>query len=71
MPAGLKNKRVVALDMGALIAGTKFRGEFEDRFKAVLKEVIAAEGRSSCLSTNCTSSSVPARRKGPWTRPIC
>jgi ATP-dependent Clp protease ATP-binding subunit ClpB len=45
VPAGLKHKRVIALDMGALIAGTKFRGEFEDRFKAVLKEVIAAEGQ--------------------------
>jgi len=45
VPTGLKNKRIVALDMGALIAGTKFRGEFEDRFKAVLKEVIAAEGQ--------------------------
>ena len=45
VPTGLKNKRVVALDMGALIAGTKFRGEFEDRFKAVLKEVIAAGGQ--------------------------
>jgi ATP-dependent Clp protease ATP-binding subunit ClpB len=45
VPSGLKNKRVVALDMGALIAGTKFRGEFEDRFKAVLKEVIAAGGQ--------------------------
>jgi len=45
VPTGLKNKRVVALDMGTLIAGTKFRGEFEDRFKAVLKEVIAAEGQ--------------------------
>ena len=45
VPAGLKNKRVVALDMGALIAGTKFRGEFEDRLKAVLKEVIAAQGQ--------------------------
>jgi ATP-dependent Clp protease ATP-binding subunit ClpB len=41
----LKNKRIVALDMGALIAGTKFRGEFEDRLKAVLKEVIGAQGQ--------------------------
>jgi len=45
VPAGLKEKRVIALDMGALIAGTKFRGEFEDRFKAVLKEVIASKGQ--------------------------
>jgi len=45
VPAGLKNKRVVALDMGALIAGTKFRGEFEERLKTVLKEVIAAQGQ--------------------------
>lgn len=44
VPAVLKNKRVVALDMGALIAGTKFRGEFEDRFKAVLKEVTNSDG---------------------------
>ena len=44
VPVGLKNKRVIALDMGALIAGTKYRGEFEDRFKAVLKEVISSDG---------------------------
>jgi ATP-dependent Clp protease ATP-binding subunit ClpB len=45
VPTGLKNKRIIALDMGALIAGTKFRGEFEDRLKTVLKEVIAAGGQ--------------------------
>jgi ATP-dependent Clp protease ATP-binding subunit ClpB len=44
VPEGLKSKRVMSLDMGALIAGAKFRGEFEDRLKAVLKEVTAAEG---------------------------
>lgn len=45
VPQNLKNKTVVSLDMGALIAGAKFRGEFEDRLKAVLKEVSEAEGR--------------------------
>ena len=44
VPEGLKNKKVVALDMGALIAGAKYRGEFEERLKAVLKEVQEAAG---------------------------
>ena len=44
VPQSLKNKRVIALDMGALVAGTKFRGEFEDRIKAVLREVQDAGG---------------------------
>jgi ATP-dependent Clp protease ATP-binding subunit ClpB len=44
VPEGLKKKRVVALDLGALIAGAKYRGEFEDRLKAVLKEIVDAEG---------------------------
>src|SRR5438046_2583984 len=44
VPEGLKNKRVVSLDMGALIAGAKYRGEFEERLKAVLKEVQESQG---------------------------
>jgi len=44
VPEGLKNKRIVALDMGALLAGAKFRGEFEERMKAVLKEVTDSAG---------------------------
>jgi len=45
VPEGLKNKRIVALDMGALVAGAKYRGEFEERLKAVLKEIADAEGQ--------------------------
>src|SRR5688572_13540507 len=45
VPEGLKNKKIFALDMGALVAGAKYRGEFEERLKAVLKEITEAEGQ--------------------------
>ncbi len=45
VPEGLKEKRLVALDIGAMVAGSKYRGEFEERFKSVLKEITEAEGR--------------------------
>ena len=45
VPESLKNKKVLSLDLGALVAGAKYRGEFEDRLKAVLKEIEAADGR--------------------------
>jgi ATP-dependent Clp protease ATP-binding subunit ClpB len=44
VPLGLKNKRVITVDMGSLIAGAKYRGEFEERLKSVLDEIVAAEG---------------------------
>jgi ATP-dependent Clp protease ATP-binding subunit ClpB len=45
VPEGLKNKTIVALDMGALVAGAKYRGEFEERLKAVLQEVVGSQGQ--------------------------
>jgi ATP-dependent Clp protease ATP-binding subunit ClpB len=45
VPEGLKNKRIIGLDMGALVAGAKYRGEFEERLKAVLKEIVDSEGQ--------------------------
>src|SRR6185436_17279475 len=45
VPESLKNKKLVAMDLGAMIAGAKYRGEFEDRLKAFLKEITASEGR--------------------------
>jgi ATP-dependent Clp protease ATP-binding subunit ClpB len=49
VPEGLKDKRVVALDIGAMVAGSKYRGEFEDRLKAVLKEITESEGQIICF----------------------
>ncbi len=49
VPEGLKGKRLVALDLGAMVAGTKYRGEFEDRLKALLREITEAEGQIICF----------------------
>jgi ATP-dependent Clp protease ATP-binding subunit ClpB len=49
VPEGLRDKRLMALDIGALVAGAKFRGEFEDRLKSVLREIEGAEGRIICF----------------------
>src|SRR5207302_7704836 len=45
VPESLKNKRLIAMDIGAMVAGAKFRGEFEDRLKAFLKEVTDSQGQ--------------------------
>jgi ATP-dependent Clp protease ATP-binding subunit ClpB len=49
VPEGLKGKRLVALDIGAMVAGSKYRGEFEDRLKAVLREITESEGEIICF----------------------
>ena len=49
VPEGLKDKRLVSLDIGAMVAGSKYRGEFEDRLKAVLKEITESEGGIICF----------------------
>ena len=53
VPESLKDKKLMVLDLGALVAGAKFRGEFEERLKAVLTEVIAAEGELRCGAVSC------------------
>ncbi|MEI3015085.1 MAG: AAA family ATPase [Ruthenibacterium lactatiformans] len=68
VPENLKDRKVFSLDMGALVAGAKYRGEFEERLKSVLQEVKKSEGRSSSLSTSCTPLWARAKRTAPWTR---
>ncbi len=60
-PESMRDRRIMALDVGQLLAGAKFRGEFEERLKAVLREVQAAEGKIILFMTSCTPSSAPAR----------
>jgi ATP-dependent Clp protease ATP-binding subunit ClpB len=71
VPEGLKRKTLMALDLGALIAGAKFRGEFEERLKAVLTEISAAAGEIILFIDELHTLVGAARRKARWTPPIC
>jgi ATP-dependent Clp protease ATP-binding subunit ClpB len=71
VPETLKGKRVLSLDMAALLAGAKYRGEFEERLKAVLKEIARTRAASSSSSTSCTPWSAPARPRARSTPATC
>ena len=72
VPEGLRRKEVLSLDLGALIAGAKFRGEFEERLKGVLSDLAKARRQChSCLSTSYIPWLVLASQKGRWTLVIC
>ena len=71
IPESLKNKRLLSLDIGALIAGSKYRGEFEDRLKAVLKEINEAQGEIILFIDELHTLGGLGPRKALWMRPTC
>jgi ATP-dependent Clp protease ATP-binding subunit ClpB len=71
VPEPLKNKRIVQLDVGALLAGAKYRGEFEERLKAVLKEVTESEGEIILFIDEIHTIVGAGAAKGPWTLLTC
>lgn len=71
VPEGLKDKQLYALDMGALIAGAKYRGEFEERLKAVLEEVKSSDGRIILFIDELHTIVGAGKRMGQWMPEIC
>jgi ATP-dependent Clp protease ATP-binding subunit ClpB len=68
VPEGLKRQADRGARPRRAVAGAKYRGEFEERLKAVLKEITESDGQIICSSTSCTPSSAPARPRARWTR---
>jgi ATP-dependent Clp protease ATP-binding subunit ClpB len=71
VPESLQDKQLLALDLGALIAGAKYRGEFEERLKAVLQEVTAAEGGIVLFIDEMHTLIGAGKAEARWMRPIC
>jgi ATP-dependent Clp protease ATP-binding subunit ClpB len=71
VPESLKNKRLVSLDLSAMIAGAKFRGEFEERLKAVLKEIVDAQGLFIVFIDEMHTIVGAGRAEGRWTPATC
>ena len=69
VPSFLADKRILALDLSLIVAGTKYRGQFEERLKTIMKELMENRRTPSSSSTSCTRSSAPAPPKARSTPP--
>ena len=71
VPTTLQGKKLISLDLGSMVAGSKYRGEFEERLKSVLNEIKNADGQIITLSMRSTPSSARVRPKARWMPAIC